>query len=84
MRIKEIENIIQNTCFRFEEYHDFSGIHDRYIVNHDVLISDNYRLAAMNKARTKWRVFKITNEDTPLKKIVENIALEQAVATYGR
>ena len=57
MNIKEIKEIIKNTGFSFETYHDFTGIHDRYRDNHDVLINGTHRLVAVNKKRTLWKAF---------------------------
>ena len=55
MKVKEIKTIINGTGFSFETYHDFSGIHDRWIDNHNVLIKDNVRLVPINRTRSLWK-----------------------------
>lgn len=84
MTIKDIQNIMKDTTFNFEHFHDFRGMYDRYKPNHDVIIGkvDDifYRICAINRNKNIWKVLKV--EDT-YTKLVENVSLEDALKFVG-
>ena len=75
--IKEIKELIKNTGFDFQYFHDLTGTlrnatHDVYIRNSNVLIRDNICITAKNRYKNIW-----TASDTSANKILfENMTLQ--------
>jgi len=80
MTVKEIKELIKDTGYCFDTYHDFSGINDRRRENHNALIKENIRLVAANAKRTKWNVLKVNSDSNPpLTVIATHLNFEDAM-----
>ena len=86
MTVNEIRKLAENKGWYFDTYHDFTGIHDRYIENHDRLLSEERQsiviaariLKSGRSDRSKWHVIKL-NATEKATILTDYISLEEAM-----